>query len=55
MDKPVWMLIPFIPDWRWMLNRADTPWYPTLRLFRQPSLGDWDTPINQVIEELAKQ
>jgi Tfp pilus assembly protein PilF len=41
MGKPVWMLIPFAPDWRWMLSRTDSPWYPTMRIFRQPDPGDW--------------
>ena len=39
---PVWVLVPFAPDWRWMHDREDTPWYPTMRLFRQPRRGDWD-------------
>jgi hypothetical protein len=54
MGKPVWMLLTFVPDWRWMLDRSDSPWYPTMRLFRQPSLGDWDTPIRQAAEALAE-
>ncbi|GIW94946.1 MAG: hypothetical protein KatS3mg110_3961 [Pirellulaceae bacterium] len=41
LGRPVWVALPFIPDWRWMLNRADTPWYPTMKLFRQPRHGDW--------------
>ena len=41
LGKPVWMLLPHIPDWRWMMDRDDTPWYPTMRLFRQPERGDW--------------
>jgi len=52
MGKPVWLLLPFSPDWRWMLNRNDTPWYPTMRLFRQPSPGDWESVINRVIQQL---
>ncbi len=55
LGKEVWTLIPFVPDWRWMLNREDTPWYPTMRLFRQPEYGDWDSVINKVICELEKQ
>jgi hypothetical protein len=41
LAKPVWTLIPFVPDWRWMLDRDDTPWYPTMRLFRQQQPGNW--------------
>jgi ADP-heptose:LPS heptosyltransferase len=41
LGKPVWVLIPFCPDWRWMLERADSPWYPTMRLFRQSAPNDW--------------
>jgi hypothetical protein len=41
MGKPVWILLPYAPDWRWLLDREDTPWYPTARLFRQPEAGDW--------------
>jgi tetratricopeptide (TPR) repeat protein len=52
MGKPVWVILPVISDWRWMLNRSDTPWYPTMRLFRQPALGDWQTPIEQMAREL---
>jgi tetratricopeptide (TPR) repeat protein len=53
MGKPVWLLLPFVPDWRWMLDRADSPWYPTMRLFRQPKSGDWDTPIHEAAEALT--
>jgi Flp pilus assembly protein TadD len=52
MGKRAWTLIPFAPDWRWMLNRSDSPWYPTMRLFRQPALHDWATPIRQLAAEL---
>jgi Flp pilus assembly protein TadD len=52
MGKNVWVLLAFIPDWRWMLDREDSPWYPTMRLFRQPAIGDWQTPISRVVEEL---
>jgi len=53
MGKPVWVLLPFVPDWRWMQKREDSPWYPTMRLFRQPSLGDWDSLIERVAGELS--
>jgi tetratricopeptide (TPR) repeat protein len=54
MGKPVWMLLPFIPDWRWMWKREDSPWYPTMRLFRQPSAGDWAGVLEMVTRELNK-
>jgi hypothetical protein len=52
MGKPVWVMLPFVPDWRWMLEREDSPWYPTMRLFRQSSAGDWDGVIERVTEAL---
>jgi len=52
LGKPVWLLLPFAPDWRWMLGREDSPWYPTMRLFRQPSYGDWAGVMEQVREAL---
>jgi len=53
MGKPVWTLIPFYPDLRWLLDRSDSPWYPTMRLFRQTRPGDWQTPIRAVTDSLA--
>jgi tetratricopeptide (TPR) repeat protein len=53
MGKPVWVLIPFVPDWRWMLEREDSPWYPTMRLFRQQKKGDWDHVFERVASELG--
>jgi tetratricopeptide (TPR) repeat protein len=52
IGKPVWTLLPFVPDWRWLWNRTDTPWYPTMRLFRQPARGDWNSVIALVADEL---
>jgi tetratricopeptide (TPR) repeat protein len=49
LKKPVWLLIPFAPDWRWMLDRSTSPWYPTMRIMRQPSPGNWTA----VIEDAA--
>lgn len=49
---PVWTLLPFEADWRWMLDREDSPWYPTMRLFRQNHPGDWTAPIDKVRSEL---
>ena len=54
LGKPVWLLIPFPPDWRWLLNREDSVWYPTIRLFRQPVPGDWQTPIDAVAQALLQ-
>ena len=53
LGKPVWILLPHDPDWRWMLGRADSPWYPTARLFRQSRVGDWDGVLDQVAAALA--
>jgi len=53
MGKPVWLLLPFSPDWRWMMQREETPWYPTMRLMRQKKLGDWPGVIERVAKELA--
>jgi tetratricopeptide (TPR) repeat protein len=52
MGRPVWVLVPFAPDWRWGLTDETTPWYPTARLFRQTSPGDWDSVIARVGAEL---
>jgi tetratricopeptide (TPR) repeat protein len=54
LGKPVWTLLPFVPEWRWLLNREDSPWYPTMRLFRQPAPGDWNSVMKTVSEELNK-
>ncbi|MFP6562208.1 tetratricopeptide repeat protein [Paraburkholderia sp. B3] len=53
MGKPVWILNRFDTCWRWMLERSDTPWYSSARLFRQPALGDWDSVLAAVREALA--
>jgi tetratricopeptide (TPR) repeat protein len=52
MGKPVWVLLPFIPDWRWMLVREDSPWYPSMRLFRQTQKGDWEEVFQRITSEL---
>jgi tetratricopeptide (TPR) repeat protein len=54
LGRPVWMLLPFCPDFRWLLGREDSPWYPTARLFRQPRHGDWDSVLGRVCRELAQ-
>ena len=53
LGKPVWLLLPYAPDWRWMLHRADSPWYPTMQIFRQPTYGDWETVLTAVRDRLA--
>ncbi len=52
LGKPVWTLLPFMPDWRWMLDRGDSPWYPTMRLYRQPAYGDWNSVLRMIKHEL---
>jgi ADP-heptose:LPS heptosyltransferase len=51
LARPTWTLLPYDCDWRWMRDREDSPWYPTMRLFRQQEEGNW----SQVIEEVANQ
>jgi hypothetical protein len=50
MAKPVWIMLPYAPDWRWLLDRSDSPWYPTARLFRQSKAGDWRSVGRDVCE-----
>jgi tetratricopeptide (TPR) repeat protein len=52
LGKPVWILLPFNPDWRWMLDRQDSPWYPSARLFRQQRIDDWEGVIDRIKSEL---
>ncbi len=54
MGRPVWTLLPFVPDWRWMQEGEDSPWYPTMRLFRQRRLGDWEETVGRVKKELER-
>ena len=54
LGKPVWLLVQDSPDWRWLLKRADSPWYPTLQLFRQSHRGDWRPVLGQVVAELRR-
>jgi tetratricopeptide (TPR) repeat protein len=48
LAKPVWVMLPWLPDWRWLMDREDSPWYPTMRLFRQSSRGDWTGVVARV-------
>ncbi|WP_426407499.1 tetratricopeptide repeat protein [Bradyrhizobium ganzhouense] len=52
LGAPVWTMVPFNPDWRWLLNRDDSPWYQSMKLFRQPTRGDWASVVDDVRREL---
>ncbi|MGA2582014.1 MAG: tetratricopeptide repeat-containing glycosyltransferase family protein [Tepidisphaeraceae bacterium] len=52
MGKPTWIMLKFVPDWRWMLGRSDSLWYPTARLFRQERLNDWQSPVDEIVAAL---
>jgi tetratricopeptide (TPR) repeat protein len=53
LGRPLWLLLPYTPDWRWMWHREDSPWYPNARLFRQPTPQDWDTVLARVDQNLT--
>ena len=53
IGRPVWTMLPFDAHWRWLFRRKDSPWYPSMRLFRQSQPGDWDAVLQKVIEELS--
>ena len=53
MGRPVWLLNQYSACWRWLMNRVDSPWYPTLTQYRQPSPGDWHSVIASVTRDLA--
>jgi len=55
LGKPVWVLLPFAPDWRWMTDRDSSPWYPDMRLFRQQKPGDWDKVFSNLRHALLEQ
>ena len=48
MGKKVFILLPYAPDYRWMLDRTDSPWYPSVTLFRQPAIDDWDSVVVEI-------
>ena len=54
LGVPVWVMLPYNSDWRWMLDRDESPWYPTMRLFRQPKPGDWESVVKKIKKELEK-
>jgi len=53
LGVPVWLMLPTVPDWRWLLEREDSPWYPSMRLFRQPSPGEWEPAVAEITRQLA--
>jgi ADP-heptose:LPS heptosyltransferase len=53
LGAPVWILLQYVADWRWSLDRVDCPWYPTAKLFRQPKLDDWESVVREVAGKLA--
>ena len=55
LGQPVWTLLAFMPDWRWLFNRDDSPWYPSMRLFRQKTPGDWPGVIKRLSPAIIKQ
>ncbi|NTW51221.1 MAG: tetratricopeptide repeat protein [Chlorobiaceae bacterium] len=55
MGKPTWILLPFLPDWRWLLDRDDSPWYASARLYRQEALGDWHGAFTKVGNDLSNK
>ena len=55
LGQPTWVLLPFVPDWRWMLNRQDSPWYPTMRLYRQAAQRDWSQVLAEVARDLGER
>ena len=52
--KPVWVVLSYVPDWRWMLEGESTPWYPTMQLWRQARTGDWPEVMKRVAQELGE-
>jgi ADP-heptose:LPS heptosyltransferase len=55
LGVPVWVALPIIPDWRWLLNRDDSPWYPTMRLFRQKDRGNWNETFERIAAALQER
>jgi Flp pilus assembly protein TadD len=55
LGVPVWLALAKVADWRWMLDRSDTPWYPTMRLFRQSQMGDWSCVMREMASEIVKR
>jgi ADP-heptose:LPS heptosyltransferase len=54
LGRPTWVVLKRVPDWRWFLERADSPWYPGHRLFRQQRWGDWQGVFDEIYRELSR-
>lgn len=54
LGKQTWIILPYVPDWRWLMDRTDSVWYPTIRLYRQSDSRDWTTVLDQVRADLSK-
>lgn len=54
MGRPTWLLLPYVADWRWLTERSDSPWYPSLRLYRQPQPGDWASVVDRIADDAAR-
>ena len=55
LGKRTWLLLPYVPDWRWMREREDTPWYPSVKLYRQTTRGDWNGVFARVAADLRRE
>jgi hypothetical protein len=55
LGKPTWIMLPQVADQRWLLERDDSPWYPSARLFRQADSGDWQAVVRRIADELTSK
>jgi len=53
LERPTWLMLPFASEWRWLLETEQTPWYPTMRIFRQQRPGDWAELVSRMIREFS--
>jgi ADP-heptose:LPS heptosyltransferase len=53
LGKKTLLLLPYVPDWRWLLDRDDSPWYPSVKIYRQPAIGDWHSVFDRVKLDLS--
>ena len=53
LNKPLWVLLPYVADYRWMIDRIDSPWYPSATLFRQKETNNWDNVISSIVRSLS--